>query len=64
MIYDQTDYSRHDKDTLKKTHPRTLFMEAILKTKCASRNFIFQWDFFPRLALTFCAKSFKLSDFP
>ena len=27
MIYDQTDYSRHDKKTLKKTHPITLFTE-------------------------------------
>ena len=27
MIYDQTDYSRHDKKTLKKTHPTTLFTE-------------------------------------
>ena len=27
MIYDQTHYSRHDKQTLKKTHPITIFME-------------------------------------
>ena len=27
MIYDQTDYTRNDKHTLKKTHPITLFME-------------------------------------
>ena len=27
MIYDQTDYSRHDKKTLKKAQPITLFTE-------------------------------------
>ena len=27
MIYDQTDYSRHNKQTLKKTRPITLSME-------------------------------------
>ena len=27
MIYDQTAYSRHDKERLKKTHPITLFTE-------------------------------------
>ena len=64
MIYDQTDYSRNDKQTLKKTHPTTHFMENNFENQICFYKLHFPLEFFPRLPLTFYAKIFKFSDFP
>ena len=67
VIYDQTNYSRHKKQTLKKKHPRTLFMESNFEKQMCFWKLHFPQEFFfpnfPWFSIFPCAKGTFFPDF-
>ena len=78
MIYDQTDYSRNNKQTLKKTHPIARFMENNFENQMCFYKLHFPLEFFsltfpdflcknfqiPSLSMSPCVKGTFFPDFP